>query len=39
MLGLFLTYVLYNPHYYFNDEILPIGAAFWVSLVKTVLAV
>jgi amidohydrolase len=30
--------LLHNPHYDFNDEILPIGAAYWVSLVRTVLA-
>ncbi len=29
--------LLHNPHYDFNDDILPIGAAYWVSLVKTVL--
>ncbi len=29
--------LLHNPHYDFNDEILPIGAAYWVSLVRTVL--
>jgi len=26
---------LHNPNYDFNDQILPIGAAFWVSLVET----
>ncbi len=31
--------LLHNPHYDFNDEILPIGAAYWVKLVETVLAV
>ena len=25
---------LHNPNYDFNDEILPVGAAFWVSLVE-----
>jgi metal-dependent amidase/aminoacylase/carboxypeptidase family protein len=25
---------LHNPYYDFNDEILPIGAAYWVELVK-----
>ncbi|MGZ8151977.1 MAG: M20 aminoacylase family protein [Methylovulum sp.] len=30
--------LLHNPHYDFNDEILPIGAAYWVQLVETVLA-
>ena len=29
--------LLHNPHYDFNDDILPIGAAFWVKLVETVL--
>jgi len=29
--------LLHNPHYDFNDDILPIGAAYWVKLVKTVL--
>ena len=24
---------LHNPHYDFNDDILPIGSAYWVSLV------
>lgn len=28
---------LHNPRYDFNDEILPIGAAYWVKLVETVL--
>jgi hippurate hydrolase len=28
--------LLHNPHYDFNDEILPIGAAYWVKLVETV---
>ena len=26
---------LHNPNYDFNDRILPVGAAFWVSLVET----
>ncbi len=30
--------LLHNPHYDFNDEILPIGAAYWAKLVETVLA-
>ncbi|MDD5577993.1 MAG: M20 family metallopeptidase [Methylobacter sp.] len=30
--------LLHNPHYDFNDEILPVGAAYWVKLVETVLA-
>ena len=25
---------LHNPHYDFNDAILPLGAAYWVELVK-----
>jgi amidohydrolase len=29
---------LHNPHYDFNDDILPIGAAYWVKLVETVLS-
>lgn len=29
--------LLHNPHYDFNDEILPIGAAYWVKLVETAL--
>ncbi|MFA6162877.1 MAG: M20 aminoacylase family protein [Methylobacter sp.] len=29
--------LLHNPHYDFNDEILPVGAAYWVKLVETVL--
>lgn len=29
--------LLHNPHYDFNDEILPIGAAYWVKLVETLL--
>ncbi len=28
--------LLHNPHYDFNDELLPIGAAYWVQLVETV---
>lgn len=30
--------LLHNPRYDFNDEILPIGAAYWARLVETVLA-
>ena len=26
--------MLHNPHYDFNDEILPIGTSYWVSLVE-----
>lgn len=29
--------LLHNPHYDFNDAILPIGAAYWVKLVETAL--
>lgn len=29
---------LHSPHYDFNDKILPIGANFWIKLVKTALA-
>lgn len=28
---------LHNPHYDFNDSILPLGAAYWVSLVRAAL--
>ena len=28
---------LHNPHYDFNDAVLPVGASFWVSLVQTLL--
>jgi len=28
---------LHNPHYDFNDEILPIGASYWARLVETTL--
>jgi hippurate hydrolase len=30
--------VLHNPRYDFNDEILPIGASYWATLVEQVLA-
>jgi amidohydrolase len=30
--------LLHNPHYDFNDEILPVGAAYWVKLVEMKLA-
>ena len=30
--------LLHNPNYDFNDEILPIGASYWVRLVETCLA-
>lgn len=29
--------LLHNPHYDFNDDILPIGAAYWVKLVEKIL--
>jgi len=29
---------LHNPHFDFNDEVLPIGAAYWVKLTETVLS-
>jgi hippurate hydrolase len=29
--------LLHNPHYDFNDEILPVGAAYWVTLVELML--
>lgn len=29
--------MLHNTHYDFNDEILPLGASYWVHLVKTIL--
>lgn len=31
--------LLHNPHYDFNDEILPVGVAYWVKLVESVLDV
>lgn len=30
--------LLHNPHYDFNDEILPTGVAYWIKLVETVLS-
>jgi hippurate hydrolase len=30
--------LLHNPHYDFNDQILPIGAAYWIKLVELKLA-
>jgi amidohydrolase len=30
--------LLHNPHYDFNDDILPIGVAYWVKLVEMALA-
>ena len=29
---------LHSPHYDFNDEVLPVGAAYWVELAQTWLA-
>lgn len=29
--------LLHNPHYDFNDAILPIGTAYWIKLVETIL--
>ncbi|WP_448190160.1 M20 aminoacylase family protein [Azospirillum sp. sgz301742] len=29
---------LHNPHYDFNDEMLPVGASYWATLVETLLA-
>jgi hippurate hydrolase len=29
--------LLHNPHYDFNDDLLPVGAAYWIKLVETVL--
>lgn len=29
---------LHNPYYDFNDEILPLGASYWATLVKTLLS-
>ena len=31
------TAILHNPHYDFNDEILPLGASYWARLAETVL--
>ena len=30
--------ILHNPHYDFNDDILPLGASYWARLVETSLA-
>jgi hippurate hydrolase len=30
--------LLHNPHYDFNDAVLPIGASYWVELAERVLA-
>ncbi|MBI1905148.1 MAG: amidohydrolase [Rhodocyclales bacterium] len=29
--------MLHNPHYDFNDEVIPVGGAYWVELVKRLL--
>ena len=29
--------MVHNPHYDFNDDILPIGSTYWVELVKELL--
>jgi len=29
---------VHNPHYDFNDEVLPLGASYWAKLVETKLA-
>ena len=31
-------WMLHNPGYDFNDEVLPIGASYWAKLVERVLA-
>jgi hippurate hydrolase len=30
--------MLHNPHYDFNDAILPLGASYWARLAESVLA-
>ena len=30
--------MLHNPHYDFNDEVLPLGASYWANLVEHILA-
>jgi len=30
--------MLHSPHYDFNDEIIPLGASYWVRLVEHILA-
>jgi hippurate hydrolase len=30
--------MLHNPHYDFNDAVLPLGASYWVQLAEMVLA-
>jgi metal-dependent amidase/aminoacylase/carboxypeptidase family protein len=29
--------MLHNSHYDFNDDVLPLGASYWVRLVKKIL--
>jgi hippurate hydrolase len=29
--------MLHNPHYDFNDQILPLGASYWANLVEHIL--
>jgi hippurate hydrolase len=29
--------MLHNPHYDFNDELIPVGGAYWVELAKRLL--
>ena len=31
------NFCLHNPHYDFNDDILPIGASYWVELTRELL--
>jgi hippurate hydrolase len=31
--------ILHNPHYDFNDELLPVGAAYWVGLTEDLLPI
>jgi hippurate hydrolase len=35
--GLEGSCMVHNPHYDFNDDLLPIGASYWVSLVRQAL--
>jgi metal-dependent amidase/aminoacylase/carboxypeptidase family protein len=30
--------VLHSPHYDFNDDILPLGASYWVRLAESILS-
>ena len=29
--------MVHNPHYDFNDDVLPVGSSYWVELVKELL--